>query len=77
MPPDQTDRQLILHVARRRGWEVSADGPNRVICKKGSRVISVNFFPDRPGEIISAFDGTTAVKGKVLQNIIAILNRGR
>lgn len=71
-----TARDTILFAANKRGWDVEHDSPIRVLCIKANRVISVNFDPDLTGSVVSAFDGTKAIKGKMPGAVLAVLNRG-
>lgn len=73
--PQPTDLQMILHVARRRGWKVSQDErTGRLTLVKGDRTVTVNFSPDAPGAVLSAFEGTSAIKGRMPGAVIAVLN---
>lgn len=72
----QTDRQMVLHVARRRDWRAEQDErTGRITLRKGNRTVTVNFFPDRPADIISAFEGVHAIKGRMPAAVIAVLNK--
>lgn len=73
--PQPTDLNLILHAARRRDWRASQDErTGRLMLIKGNRTVTVNFSPDAPESVLSAFDGTSAVKGKMPGAVIAVLN---
>lgn len=73
--PQETDLQMILHVARRRDWRASQDErTGRLVLSKGNRTVTVNFNPDAPGSVLSAFDGTSAIKGRMPGAVLAVLN---
>jgi hypothetical protein len=75
MPP-KTDRDVIIFAGNKRGWTIEDQGPDRVLFIKAQRVVSVNFDPDRTGRVVSAFDGTKAIKGRMPGAVLAVLNRG-
>lgn len=76
MPPNQaTDKDIIHYAAIKNGWQVE-NSPIRMLIIKANRVISVNFDPDRTGKVVSAFDGTRAIKGRMPGAVLNIIRRG-
>lgn len=71
----QTDKDIIHYAANKYGWQIE-NSPIRVLFIKPGRVISVNFDPDRTGKVVSAFDGTRAIKGKMPGAVLNIIRRG-
>lgn len=71
-----TMKDVLLFAGHKRKWTVEQQGTDRVLFIKANRVVSVNFDPDQTGNVVSAFDGTKAIKGKMPGAVLAVLNRG-
>lgn len=71
------NRYKIGKAAVKFGWVPVKSVSSRMIFCKGTRTISVNFRLDADDEIVSAFDGTTAIKGQdMTAAVVAALRKG-
>lgn len=55
-----SDYSRIVQAAGRRGWSTS--GFPRTVFRKGTKVITVTFYPE--GEVKAATDGTKMLRGR-------------
>lgn len=77
MPPKMPNRYKIGRAAVDSGWSPVQTGPDRMVFARGGRAVSVNFRPDEPDEIVSAFDDSTAIKGRdMTAAVVAALRKG-